>query len=941
MQKQIFRLRNKPILDILFPFSSVALVVFGFLTLFPKTPENNYASAIIDGEEFALEITSNDSMNLTVTPTKTGAISITKDIVTANTNSPAGYKLFVSTSTDTNDIYLNAKKSNNTIDKKISATSGTDEAPAPLEDNSWGYAIAGLNNFNASYDTINPSTSALFAAVPEKDAEQLIHNHTGRATDDETEIYFATKANTNISSGSYKTTILYTTLSEATDQHRTEINVSTEKALKVGYEGEVALMETSIMTSRNIDNLKIKVNGIETPIIEVVNEGPLEMYFAIPDGFDEGDYDVELIIGSLAESYTVPGAIVVEAEEMEMQRMTSSLCASLEIGDERQMTDSRDGKVYWFAKLKDGNCWMTQNLDLDLSTNVTLTSENTDLNTVDSWTPPVSTLTVNGTWNDSGYGSFDPGNTYYVPSTTPTTGNYCDSIPLSSCRVTMNGSEVKEGFTSVDKWQGHTHAGNYYSYYAVVAGSQGKVDVNSDAPDSICPKGWKMPTSKDYSNLFQYYTPASILEAPVYMTKNGIYDTHIIKNSNGDRVPSTGISWAYVDVKYQTATINTQSYSFIAVENDIDRVGSTFSFNNNAAGTSIAARCMSRDNQYSVIFKTVDDEIIEEKTFHTKLTLPNIKDSNESALLGWSTNKDSKTPEYQVGETISEDMTLYAIYREEATLSDLTTMQQMTPEICAASDIGEEQQLTDVRDNKTYWVAKLADNNCWMTQNLDFDLNQSASFTHAEMDTVFSSWSGYRNTIQGAANLNSTNWKNRTGSPFSFDPGDYYYDGSTASANCNYLTTNCAHFSKTPYDSNGAHGHVGNYYSWTAAIGDSYYGNEYTTLGMELNNSICPAGWTLPHGVNSASGNDFAALSSASSWPTNSDKTLIEGQTYFVRAGYINNGALTNAGTQGYIWGSTVYSSSNAAVLSFQSNSVQPATTNNRGYGFTVRCIAR
>lgn len=42
-------------------------------------------------------------------------------------------------------------------------------------------------------------------------------------------------------------------------------------------------------------------------------------------------------------------------------------------------------------------------------------------------------------------------------------------------------------------------------------------------------------------------------------------------------------------------------------------------------------------------------------------------------------------------------------------------MQEMTSAVCEASEVGETRQLIDVRDGKSYWVAKLKDNNCWMT----------------------------------------------------------------------------------------------------------------------------------------------------------------------------------------------------------------------------------
>ena len=50
-----------------------------------------------------------------------------------------------------------------------------------------------------------------------------------------------------------------------------------------------------------------------------------------------------------------------------------------------ELTDERDGKKYVVRRLGDGECWMAQNLDLELYTGMTLTSENTDLNSKDEW----------------------------------------------------------------------------------------------------------------------------------------------------------------------------------------------------------------------------------------------------------------------------------------------------------------------------------------------------------------------------------------------------------------------------------------------------------------------------------------------------------------------------------------------------------------------------
>jgi len=73
-----------------------------------------------------------------------------------------------------------------------------------------------------------------------------------------------------------------------------------------------------------------------------------------------------------------------------MQDMTSNICASVTLeNDEITLVDTRDNKTYTVFKSKapDSKCWMNQNLDLNLSSDTTLTNQNTDLNSVDSWTP--------------------------------------------------------------------------------------------------------------------------------------------------------------------------------------------------------------------------------------------------------------------------------------------------------------------------------------------------------------------------------------------------------------------------------------------------------------------------------------------------------------------------------------------------------------------------
>ncbi|MCQ2050129.1 MAG: fibrobacter succinogenes major paralogous domain-containing protein, partial [Candidatus Saccharibacteria bacterium] len=256
----------------------------------------------------------------------------------------------------------------------------------------------------------------------------------------------------------------------------------------------------------------------------------------------------------------------------------------------------------------------------------------------------------------------------------------------------------------------------------------------------------------------------------------------------------------------------------------------------------------------------------------------------------------------------------------------------------------EEQQIQvkDARDGKIYWVSKLKDGNIWMTQNLDLDLSTETTLTPADSD-VTENWTPSRATIAGASNLNTTNWADDMYNPYSFDPGNYYfediyYDGI---ADCNYLTATCDHFATTPYDLNGEHGHIGNYYNWSAAVASNDTSTT-TAKGVDMSSSICPKGWRLPHGRDSASGNDFATLNTAYGGATESDPdfALLASPLFFVRGGYIYSGSLDNFANHGYYWSSTAYAGFGADNFAFSPGFVLTSDLLNRLYGFNVRCLA-
>ena len=239
------------------------------------------------------------------------------------------------------------------------------------------------------------------------------------------------------------------------------------------------------------------------------------------------------------------------------------------------------------------------------------------------------------------------------------------------------------------------------------------------------------------------------------------------------------------------------------------------------------------------------------------------------------------------------------------TLHSISKMQQMTPEICAATttpnrtataldtdgshygdpNYAPTKTLVDTRDDNTYTVSKLADGRCWMTQNLRI-INKT--ITPADSDVT-------ANYTIPASSLSG------------FDPGIY----NTSNA---YV------------DSDGG---FYNWYTATAGTGTQ----ALSAQGQNTTVSICPKGWRLPTGGN---GGEFNILDNSY------DSSFL--RSIPVNLTLSGNVAISSRGGQGSYgeyWSSTIYSSGDAYDLSLSASNAGSAKHYDKINGFSVRCIAR
>ena len=196
------------------------------------------------------------------------------------------------------------------------------------------------------------------------------------------------------------------------------------------------------------------------------------------------------------------------------------------------LEDERDGKTYLVRRLADGNCWMVQNLDLDLEAvangEITLDSTNTDLNSKTSWGPDPTTIT----------------SSFSGATTARTYDNGWDYIAYDSSTDTYSVATDSAYSTS----HGSQYIGDYYNFYAATA--ETGIDESRIASESICPKGWTLPlgyknnSAPAFAKLLENYGIATAMSSTTGVAKlhsiplsfefSGYYDnnTSFLNNIN-------------------------------------------------------------------------------------------------------------------------------------------------------------------------------------------------------------------------------------------------------------------------------------------------------------------------------------------------------------------------------------------------------------------------
>ena len=177
-----------------------------------------------------------------------------------------------------------------------------------------------------------------------------------------------------------------------------------------------------------------------------------------------------------------------KSSKLYLQNVTYSTCPTTAT----TAYDSRDEEAYTIQRLGDDNCWLLDNLRLDL-VNVSLNALKGNTNASDT--------TLNYLKNGDG----SPSNQYATAGVANWTSSYSYSAPLintaSKNTIPSSGYQGKVGV--------------YYNYCAASAGSYCYGNGTSagtssgNATEDICPKGWHMPMGGnygEYDELYRFYS---------------------------------------------------------------------------------------------------------------------------------------------------------------------------------------------------------------------------------------------------------------------------------------------------------------------------------------------------------------------------------------------------------------------------------------------------
>ncbi|MBO7132285.1 InlB B-repeat-containing protein, partial [Candidatus Saccharibacteria bacterium] len=607
-------------------------------------------------------------------PSRDGSVgtSISASEVNVVTNCRAGYNLSISGPTDRN-LYRNGDSTNNTQGQYFTPVDGTSTLKNTT--NAWGYSLS-ANTDSGVFSPLS-NTPTLLKTTAQTASQTDI--------DDDITIYYGVSVSNSLNPGTYEManngSIVYQlTMDPSCIDYEVIFNPNGGTGTMANQ--TIIVNDTTKLTGNSFTAPAMGTsyqNANGTTIPATANKlWTFWGWNTAADGTGDWYKDRESVANlanqgetitlyaqwkqpTLADlTTTTPIGTEKTIDHNTMQDMSAAACWNSDkftaIGTpygQATLTDNRDGTVrsYTVAKLPDGYCWMTQNLNLGASTAITLTSDDTDLEEGTTFTLPASNP---NDFSISGYTSVVYKPTVYNDVTIPD--------------YTVNGTTYSGKVTA------------YYSFAAATADANSINKTNTSAlSTSICPKNWDLPTSSQYSTL------KSAGSINTYNSTNASYT-----GKNAGNEPYYFVYGGYR--KAAGATVNTTyfnnptTYGYLWTANNITSYNATIALVYSGGGLSYSSnqnkyygagvRCITdMDNaSYKITFvSTGDGSTQTKKTIigNSSSSLSNTAFARDGyRIIGWDTDSAGNNVVYSCGEvfTPSSDMTLYTVWEPVYTI---------------------------------------------------------------------------------------------------------------------------------------------------------------------------------------------------------------------------------------------------------------------------------
>ena len=492
-------------LFVLFSFFTLSFMIFQLFSPIVSSNAETENTAKVSTPAGTISLATEDNVTINITPTPTQKIYSKTTALKITNSCKKGATITLSTNKSHNNL---ERQGADSFTKTIASVSGG----GTLTDNSWGYTL----------------DNATYSKVPTKDQSPATIYNTNTATTSTTtpenlNLTYAVKTDDTIPSGTYTNDLVYTVnVKPECLQYTLKFNldngtgkpgaVYTDRQLSYGTKVNLSDFTPTrtdyefmgwIATTNNPVTTQVTFAGNSNIDVNPANE--TEVTLTAKWRYAKGLYSIsnmQQMNPNICKANTTPNRTATTLDADGSHHGDPNYVPT------KTLTDTRDNNTYTVSKLADGKCWMTQNLRI---INKTIT-----------------------------------------PADSNVTSNY--TIPASSIN----------GFTSSDTSNAYVDSyGGFYNWYTATAGT-GTTALSTNgqnAPSSICPKGWRLPTSgniySEFQTLYNNYRSSSALRSnPVNLTLSGgaFSSRRLNQDSYGNYWSSTVDSSEYAYNLYLTTS---------------------------------------------------------------------------------------------------------------------------------------------------------------------------------------------------------------------------------------------------------------------------------------------------------------------------------------------------------------------------------------------------